>query len=107
MSWENKVQAGHLLRSADEVEAVIGRPPSVIMLKQVAALDEGCLEVLARSPIAGFGHRDAEGTSTTTFVGGEPGFARVLSPTRISFALNEPATAHGPASLMFLLPGVG
>ncbi|MGW6932638.1 2Fe-2S iron-sulfur cluster-binding protein [Lentzea sp. NPDC054927] len=110
MSWENKVaepDAAHRLRTVGEIEAVVGRPPSMIMLKQVGALDEGCLSVLARSPIAGFGHRDASGTSRTTFVGGTPGFARVLSPTRISFPLNEPGTPDGPASLLFLLPGVG
>ncbi|MDX8033387.1 2Fe-2S iron-sulfur cluster-binding protein [Lentzea sp. BCCO 10_0856] len=110
MSWENKVaepNAAYRLRTAGEIEAVVGRPPSMIMLKQVGALDEGCVSVLARSPIAGFGHRDAAGTSRTTFVGGKPGFARVLSPTRISFPLNEPGAPDGPASLLFLLPGVG
>ncbi|SER27529.1 pyridoxamine 5'-phosphate oxidase family protein [Lentzea albida] len=90
--------------TVEEVEALVGRPASMIMLKQLAALDEGCVDVLARSPIAGFGHRDADGTSRTTFVGGAPGFARVLSPTRISF---ETDAADGPASLLFLLPGAG
>ncbi|GHH40688.1 FAD-binding oxidoreductase [Lentzea cavernae] len=87
------------------VEAVVGRPASMIMLKQLAALDDGCVDVLARSPIAGFGHRHADGTGRTTFVGGTPGFARVHSPTRISFPLHD--AADGPASLLFLLPGTG
>ncbi|NGY63695.1 2Fe-2S iron-sulfur cluster binding domain-containing protein [Lentzea sp. NEAU-D13] len=98
-------ESAHRLATADEIEAVVGRPASMIVLKQVGALDEGCVDVLGRSPIAGFGHRDADGTSRTTLVGGKPGFARVHSPTRISFALSEPAV--GPASLLFLLPGVG
>ncbi|WP_434443978.1 FAD-binding oxidoreductase [Lentzea sp. E54] len=93
------------LGTVAEVEAVVGRPASMVMLKQLAALDEGCVDVLARSPIAGFGYRDAEGLSRTTFVGGSPGFVRVQSPTRISFAPNE--AADGPASLLFLLPGTG
>ncbi|MFI5953981.1 2Fe-2S iron-sulfur cluster-binding protein [Cryptosporangium sp. NPDC051539] len=91
----------------DEVEAVVGRPLPVITLKQISALDEGCRTVLARCPVAAFGHRDAGGTSRTTFVGGRPGFARVHSPTRISFPWPGPGEPHGGVSLFFLLPGVG
>src|SRR5688500_504621 len=98
MSWENNPTAR--LGTVAEVEAVVGRPASMIMLKQLGALDEGCVDLLARSPIAGFGYRDAGGVSRTTFVGGTPGFVRVHSPARISFALCE--AADGPASLLFL-----
>jgi uncharacterized protein len=101
------VSAVRLLTTAAEVETTIGRPPPVIMLKQVDALDEGCRTVLARCPIAAFGYRDAGGTSRTTFIGGTPGFARVHSATRISFSLPEPGEPHGAVSFFFLLPGVG
>jgi predicted pyridoxine 5'-phosphate oxidase superfamily flavin-nucleotide-binding protein len=101
------VSALRRLTTAAEVEATIGRPPPVIMLKQVDALDEGCRTVLARCPIAAFGYRDAGGTSRTTFIGGTPGFARVHSATRISFSLPEPGEPHGAVSFFFLLPGVG
>ncbi|GGU15366.1 2Fe-2S iron-sulfur cluster-binding protein [Lentzea flava] len=96
----------HRVTTVDEIEAILGRPPSMIMLKQVGALDEGCRTVLAHSPLAGFGHRDAEGVSRTTFIGGTPGFVRVHTPTRISFTLPD-GEAHGPVSFVFLLPGVG
>ncbi|MCK2238899.1 MULTISPECIES: 2Fe-2S iron-sulfur cluster-binding protein [unclassified Crossiella] len=89
-----------------EVEATVGPPPAVIMMKQISALDEGCRSILAHSPLAAFGYRDAEGVSRTTFLGGTPGFIRVHSPTRISFALPD-GQAHGPVSFLFLLPGVG
>ncbi|MBP2340060.1 ferredoxin-NADP reductase/predicted pyridoxine 5'-phosphate oxidase superfamily flavin-nucleotide-binding protein [Saccharothrix coeruleofusca] len=89
-----------------EVEAAVGQRPSMVMLKQIGALDEGCRSVLARCPLAGFGYRDAGGVSRTTFIGGTPGFVRVHSPTRISFALPE-GEAHGPVSFVFLLPGIG
>ncbi|MDX3660120.1 2Fe-2S iron-sulfur cluster-binding protein [Streptomyces sp. ID05-26A] len=102
MSWENNPSAR--LDTVAGVEAVIGRPASVIMLKELGALDAGCVDLLARSPIAGFGYRGADGACRTTFVGGRPGFARVHSPTRISFDLED---AEGPASMVFLLPGVG
>ncbi|MDQ7909772.1 2Fe-2S iron-sulfur cluster-binding protein [Phytohabitans sp. ZYX-F-186] len=91
----------------DEVETTVGRPAPMVMLKQISALDEGCRTILARCPIAAFGYRDAGGTSRTTFVGGRPGFARVHSPTRISFSLPGSGEPRGPVSFFFLLPGVG
>ncbi|WP_439658746.1 2Fe-2S iron-sulfur cluster-binding protein [Lentzea sp. HUAS TT2] len=105
MSWENKLKDDHLLTTVEDIGSIVGRAPSMIGLKQLKALDEGCVTVLSHSPIAGFGHRVADGGNTTTFVGGRPGFARVHSPTRISFPCDGAAT--GPASLVFLLPGVG
>ncbi|WP_435582586.1 pyridoxamine 5'-phosphate oxidase family protein [Amycolatopsis thermoflava] len=97
--------APHQLTTADEVESVVGRPAPMITLKQISALDEGCRAVLARSPIAAVGYRDADGTSRTTFLGGAPGFVRVHSATRISFTLD--GDARGAISFFFLLPGVG
>ncbi|GIM91276.1 FAD-binding oxidoreductase [Paractinoplanes toevensis] len=102
MTSENK-----RLTTVADVESTIGRPLPMIMLKEIGALDEGCRAVLARCPIAAFGYRDAGGVSRTTFVGGTPGFVRVHSPTRISFALPEPGDPYGPVSFFFLLPGVG
>ncbi|WP_306207057.1 pyridoxamine 5'-phosphate oxidase family protein [Actinoplanes sp. RD1] len=99
MNWENNVT------SRDGVEAVVGRPAAVIMLKTIPFLDDGCRTVLARSPVAAFGYRDAGGTSRTTFIGGAPGFARVLSPTRMS--VPGAGDVSGPVSFFFLLPGVG
>ncbi|WP_394437698.1 2Fe-2S iron-sulfur cluster-binding protein [Streptomyces sp. SGAir0957] len=97
----------HRLTTAAEVEAVVGHPAAIISLKQLSALDEGCRAVLAHSPVAALGHRDADGAARTTFIGGAPGFARVHSATRIGFTVRGPKVAHGPVSLFFLLPGVG
>lgn len=107
MQEQDRLSTMHRLTTVDEVEMAVGRPAPVIMLKQIGALDGGCRTILARCPIAAFGYRDAGGTSRTTFVGGTPGFARVHSPTRISFSLPEPGEPRGPVSLFFLLPGVG
>ncbi|MCG8916378.1 FAD-binding oxidoreductase [Actinokineospora sp. PR83] len=101
-----QVNAFRRVTTGDEVEAILGRPPSMIMLKQVSALDEGCRAALAHSPLAGFGYRGADGVSRTTFLGGTPGFVRVHSPTRVSFTLAD-GEAHGAVSFVFLLPGVG
>ncbi|MFD3482213.1 2Fe-2S iron-sulfur cluster-binding protein [Streptomyces sp. NPDC058665] len=107
MKQPNQLSTPHRLTTVDEVETTIGRPAPPVMLKQISALDEGCRTVLARCPIAAFGYRDADGTSRTTFIGGTPGFARVHSPTRISFSLRESGDPRGPVSFFFLLPGVG
>jgi ferredoxin-NADP reductase/predicted pyridoxine 5'-phosphate oxidase superfamily flavin-nucleotide-binding protein len=96
----------HRMTTVAEVEASVGKAPSVIMLKQVSALDEGCRTVLAQCPLAGFGYRDAAGVGHTTYLGGTPGFVTVHSPTRISFTLPR-GEAYGPVSFVFLLPGVG
>jgi predicted pyridoxine 5'-phosphate oxidase superfamily flavin-nucleotide-binding protein len=88
-----------------ELEAIVGRPPALVMMKELAHLDEACRHMLAIAPLAGFGHRDDDGRLRTTVVGGRPGFAEVESPTRISFA--SEVDASGPVSFVFPLPGVG
>ncbi|WP_432091701.1 2Fe-2S iron-sulfur cluster-binding protein [Streptomyces sp. NRRL F-5630] len=97
----------HRLTTVAEVEAVLGRPAALITKKQISVLDAGCRTVLARSPVAALGYREANGTARTTFVGGTPGFARVHSARRFSFPVPGAAVAAGPVSLFFLLPGVG
>lgn len=99
MSSKNNV-----LTTVADVEGAVGKPAAVIMLKQLGALDDGCRTILGASPVAAFGYRDAEGASRTTFVGGRPGFARVHTPTRISFGFSEPGAPHGPASLFSCCP---
>jgi ferredoxin-NADP reductase/predicted pyridoxine 5'-phosphate oxidase superfamily flavin-nucleotide-binding protein len=96
----------HRMATVGEMEAAVGKPPPMVKLKQISALDDGCRTILAHCPLAGFGYRDADGFSRTTFLGGTPGFVRVDSATRISFTLPG-GEAHGPVSFVFLLPGVG
>ncbi|MFE5326719.1 2Fe-2S iron-sulfur cluster-binding protein [Embleya sp. NPDC056575] len=107
MTSRIRQSAPRRLKTVTDIEAIVGRPAPVIRLKQISTLDEGCRAVLAHSTIAAFGYRDGDGTGRTTFVGGAPGFARVLSATRISFSLPGTDDPHGPVSLFFLLPGVG
>ncbi|QKW38839.1 pyridoxamine 5'-phosphate oxidase family protein [Actinomadura sp. NAK00032] len=96
--------------TVEAVEALIGRTPQMVLLKVADALDDGCRSVLAHSPIAGIGFRDDAGVPHTTLVGGAPGFARVESSSRLSFAI--PAGSPQPVlgtglSMIFLLPGIG
>jgi uncharacterized protein len=100
----------HRITSAEELEAIVGRAPDMVLMKQIDALDDGCRDILAAAPLAGFGYRDRAGRPHTTLVGGNPGFVRVDSPRRISLRL--PSAEPGPAraggvSFVFLIPGVG
>ncbi|MEY4544212.1 MAG: hypothetical protein RL685_407 [Pseudomonadota bacterium] len=92
-----------------ELEAVIGKPLSAVLMKQLDALDEGCRSVLLRSPLAGFGYCDEQGIQRSTFVGGRPGFVHVESPKRIVLEVDtDVAPKRGSGgSFVFLLPGVG
>ncbi|BCY10787.1 2Fe-2S iron-sulfur cluster-binding protein [Actinoplanes sp. L3-i22] len=97
MSWEYSS-----LTTVAEIEAAVGRPSSLIDLKQIDRLDDGCVTVLANSPIAGFGYLDAHGDRQATFVSGKPA---VHSPRHLSVDVAEEIT--GGVSFVFLLPGVG
>jgi uncharacterized protein len=93
-----------------DIDAIIGTPPRMVLLKGTGTLDEGCREVFAASPVAALGIRDTTGVPRTMLVGGTAGFARAESPTRLSVPLPDgaplPALGTG-ASMVFLIPGVG
>jgi ferredoxin-NADP reductase/predicted pyridoxine 5'-phosphate oxidase superfamily flavin-nucleotide-binding protein len=100
----------HWIKDIEELEAINGKPSKMVFMKQIPMLEEGCVKILAQSPIAGFGYQDEEGNCHTTLVGGEQGFTNVESPIQISFdfTLNNPFPAKGSGvSFVFLLPGVG
>lgn len=99
-----------IVTTARGIEALIGTPSPLVLLKAVGFLDEGCRDVLAHAPIAGFGFRDRDGVPHSTFAGGTPGFARPQSPDSLSFMIpsGPPRPAPGSdASMLFLLPGAG
>ncbi|MBT0769914.1 2Fe-2S iron-sulfur cluster binding domain-containing protein [Kineosporia sp. J2-2] len=97
------------LTTDQEIEDLLGRPVSAVMMKQIDHVDRATAPVLMCSPIAGFGYQDAGGTRRGTLVGDGPGFLQVLSPQRIALQLPagqpEPATGSG-VSFVFLFPGV-
>ena len=98
------------LTTVESLEAIIGKTPQIVLMKETHTLDDGCRSVLASSPLAGFGFRDQNGLPRTTLVGGVPGFARVDSPTRLSLELPDDGSAPvngGGVSFVFLVPGIG
>jgi ferredoxin-NADP reductase/predicted pyridoxine 5'-phosphate oxidase superfamily flavin-nucleotide-binding protein len=104
-SGRRAAAAMNRITTAPQLEAIIGRPAAVVLMKELAELDDACRHMLALAPLAGFGYRDGDGRPRTTVVGGEPGFAEVESPARIAFA--SEADASGAVSFVFLVPGVG
>jgi predicted pyridoxine 5'-phosphate oxidase superfamily flavin-nucleotide-binding protein len=92
------------IRTVERLESVVGVPKPMVSMKAIAELDDGCRAILAASPAAWLGYRDADGVPHTTLLGGEPGFATGDSPGWIT--LDMPA-AHGGVSFVFMLPGVG
>ncbi|MFD3164042.1 pyridoxamine 5'-phosphate oxidase family protein [Herpetosiphon sp. NSE202] len=96
------------ITTVSEVEALIGSPNELVLMKTVTSLDDDCLAILAIAPIAGLGFRDPAGQPHTTVIGGTAGFMRAESATQITF--DRPSTLalseHYPSvSLLFFLPG--
>ncbi|MFG2005143.1 pyridoxamine 5'-phosphate oxidase family protein [Spirillospora sp. NPDC048911] len=93
-----------------DIDAIIGTPSRMVLLKATGVLDEGCRAVLAAAPVAALGIRDATGASRTMLVGGTAGFAHAESRTRLSLGMPDgapiPALGTG-VSMVFLLPGLG
>ncbi|XSG77387.1 pyridoxamine 5'-phosphate oxidase family protein [Herpetosiphon llansteffanensis] len=96
------------ITTVSEVEALIGSPNELVLMKTVTSLDDDCQAILALAPIAGLGFRDPAGQPQTTIIGGTPGFMRVESTTQITFdrpsalALSQ---QYPSVSLLFFLPG--
>lgn len=93
-----------------DIDAIIGTPPRMVLLKATDTLDQGCRTVLAAAPVAALGIRDPTGSPHTVLVGGTAGFARAESRTRLSLPMPDGAPNPAPgtgASMVFLIPGLG
>ncbi len=92
-----------------ELEAVVGAPPSTMMLKSIRFLDEHCAQFLAHSPFAVLGTTTGDGALQTIALGGEPGFAAPRSDTVLELgdAAGKDVLDGAPAGLIALLPGYG
>ncbi|XVQ06789.1 pyridoxamine 5'-phosphate oxidase family protein [Spirillospora sp. CA-255316] len=100
----------HTLTTVADIDAIIGTPSRMVLLKATGVLDEGCRAVFAAAPVAALGIRDTTGTPRTMFVGGTTGFAHAESRTRLSLPMPDGAPIPAPGtgvSMVFLLPGLG
>lgn len=106
----------HLVTSEAELREGEYPPPSRVPLdKEIAALDAGCEEFLARSPLCVLATSDGDGRSTASPRGGPPGFVRVLDPKRIAWAdltgnrridAFRQILVNPQVGLLFLVPGL-
>jgi ferredoxin-NADP reductase/predicted pyridoxine 5'-phosphate oxidase superfamily flavin-nucleotide-binding protein len=93
-----------------DLETLVGKASEMILMKQLTELEDGCLKLLAHSPIAGFGYIDELGNGHSSMVGGFAGFTHVISSTKIKFDFDiklNPPVKNGGVSMVFLLPGIG
>lgn len=105
------------ITSVKELRDVVPTPPpdSIVVRKQLAALDEHCRTIIAASPFVLLGTASAEGRCDVTPRGDGPGFVLVLDDTtlvipdrpgnkRIDSMKNIVENPH--AGLLFLVPGM-
>ncbi|GAB3680219.1 pyridoxamine 5'-phosphate oxidase family protein [Saccharopolyspora tripterygii] len=94
-----------LICSAAELEGVVGARRLPVMMKTIDRLDPHCVALLARSPSAVLGYADGEHHLRTEAIGGAPGFAEPLNPSRLRLPLPSAAAPGTGAALLVLLPG--
>lgn len=99
------------IRSAEALEAVVGKRSLGALMKSIDELDVHCQALLAVSPFAVVGLCDPRRRLFAVPAGGEPGFARPLSATRLRLPLDAVPVRRGDAGtgmgLLFFVPGLG
>ncbi|MCC6936088.1 MAG: pyridoxamine 5'-phosphate oxidase family protein [Thermomicrobiales bacterium] len=103
--------------SVEELRAAIPAPPpdSIVMRKQLPALDEHCRTIIAASPFVLLATSNAEGRCDVTPRGDGPGFVKVIDDKTIAIA-DRPGNKridsmqnlmeNPHAGLLFLVPGM-
>ncbi len=105
-----------ILRTEDELRALIRPPGRRAAEKQIDHLDANCRAFIAHAPLAIVATTNADGTGDASPKGGPPGFVQVLDEHRLAMGelpgngrvdgyrnlLGNPAIG-----MIFLIPGVG
>lgn len=103
--------------SVEELRVAIPAPPpdSIVMRKQLPALDEHCRTIIAASPFVLLATSNAEGRCDVTPRGDGPGFVKVIDDKTIAIA-DRPGNKridsmqnlmeNPHAGLLFLVPGM-
>src|SRR3954468_7874550 len=73
-----------VLQDEDELRAVLGHPAQRALDKQIAALDEHCRAIIARSPFVVMSSSDAQGRQDASPKGDAPGFVQILDDTTLA-----------------------
>ena len=105
-----------VLSTADQLEAVIGRPSRPVTAKVVGALDGICRDFIARSPFVVVASHDAAGRVDVSPKGDPPGFVKVLDDRTLAIP-ERPGNKRADTfrnvlenprvGLVFIVPGKG
>ena len=103
-----------VVRSTDELRAVLGYPTQVVIDKVIHELDEYAQEFIAASPFILIGSSDAQGNHDVSPKGDPPGFVQVLN-SRTLLIPDRPGNRRADTlvnilenpqmALIFLVPG--
>jgi PPOX class probable FMN-dependent enzyme len=104
-----------VIRSEEELRALIGEPSELVLRKQLAALDAHCQAFIALAPFVLLGTTGHNGLCDVSPRGDAPGFVQVLNPTtllipdrpgnrRVDSLRNIMQT--GAVGLLLMIPGV-
>ncbi|QDV38301.1 MSMEG_1061 family FMN-dependent PPOX-type flavoprotein [Tautonia plasticadhaerens] len=112
----NRPDPDRIVRSAEELEALIGLPSELVIRKQLDHLDAHMRAFIARSPFLLLGTSGADGSCDVSPRGDLPSVATVLDETTLILA-DRPGNRRadslknvietGRIGLLFLVPGVG
>jgi len=104
----------HLIRSADELRALVGEPRKAQQTKAISALDGHCRRWIAASPFIVIASASASGRMDISPKGDPPGFVRVVDDTTLAVP-DRPGNkrldtftnvlANPQISMIFLVPG--
>ena len=106
----------YVVRSADELEALLGRPSELALRKQLASLDTHMQAFVARAPLLLLGTVGADGRCDVSPRGELPAVGRVLDETTLVIP-ERPGNRRadslrniiqtGQVGLLLLVPGIG
>ena len=105
-----------VVRTADELRAIVGEPSERAVKKQIDRLDEHCRSIIAASPFMLLGTASAAGRCDVSPKGDAPGFVAVLDERtlaipdrpgnkRLDSLMNIVETPR--VGLLFMVPGKG
>lgn len=107
---------GEILTQVDELEAVMGKPSSIVTAKVVSELDQICRDFISRSPFVIVASCDSRGHVDVSPKGDPPGFVKVLNSKTLAIP-ERPGNRRADTfrnvienpkvGLIFIVPGKG
>jgi PPOX class probable FMN-dependent enzyme len=111
---EAPVKTRGMIRTPDELRAVMGEPNDVVVRKTLSALDRHCRTFIARSPFVVLSTADARGRQDVSPRGDPVGFVQILDATTLAIPDRlgnrradsmENILQNPRVGLIFLIPG--